>query len=391
MFLQKISISGVRNLNNITLNFSPSFNLIYGKNGSGKTSLLEAIHILGTGRSFRSAFAEEYINFHSPNCIVVGHTLKSISSAPLASETGTHIGLERHKEHGVNLKLNHQKCCSIADFTKELPLQLINTEAYRLLEGSSRLRRQFFDWGLFHVEHSFFPLWQRYGRALKQRNAALKHSALKHSAGRRDSSFLAWNKEIIECGQAIDELRIGFFNSYIPILKQVIREFLHCSDLDLVYKRGWSQKMDLNVALDSSLELDMMRGFTHKGIHRADLEFRLGPSHVDTVFSRGQLKLFISALIIARGLWLFEKTGKKSVFLVDDIHSELDGDSSSWLLKQLHHMGGQVILTTIEPEMTIRALQVVLDTQMQNIQDIQQDLNQQIKMFHVEHGGVIVV
>lgn len=366
MFLQHIKLSGIRNLNSAFLNFSPQFNLFYGKNGSGKTSVLEAIHLLAAGRSFRSSSAHEFVSFGLTSCVLSGKTIQRAKP-----ELNTfHLGVERHLEEGLTLRVNQEKGPSMGEFAQILPIQLINTDAYQLLEGSSRFRRQFIDWTLFHVEHSFFPLWQRYTRALKQRNAALKRVKFEGKP-----SVSAWDKELADCGEALDSLRSGFLSNFKPILDQVLKDFVQCQTLELVYKRGWSQDLLLEAALNVGFEQDALRGFTQAGAHRADVEFRLGPSHVDSVFSRGQQKLLIAALMIARGQWLLEQTGRCCVYLVDDLGSELDQDSSLWLLSRLKEMGGQVLLTSIEPELVSKFME-------------EKGEGHEFKMFHVEHGVV---
>jgi len=169
MQLNSLSISNLRNLHSIHLDLHPHFNIICGENGSGKTSLLEAIHLLSTGRSFRAKQAKQIIRFGQKACLVAG----AVSSM---SDTGraTRIGVERLLSGGIKIRVAEQDCTSIAELAKNLPLQLINSESYCLLEASPQYRRQFLDWILFHVEQSFFPVWQRFKRALQQRNAALR-------------------------------------------------------------------------------------------------------------------------------------------------------------------------------------------------------------------------
>lgn len=340
MYLQHIKLMRVRNLSQTMLDFVPHLNIIYGKNGSGKTSLLEAIHLLTTGRSFRSAYAHEFIAFNASDCVLSGKT------HPLNVNQGTSvsIGLERYRKGGMAIQINHQKCSSIAKLAQVLPLQMINTESYSLLEGSSRFRRQFVDWGMFHVEPQFFPVWHRYTRALKQRNAALKRAKFEGV-----SSVVAWNKELIELGCSLHDFRQEFLGSFAPLLSDVLGEILQPQLFSFRYKQGWSENLKLSEALEARLELDVIRGFTSQGPHRADLALMLGESFVETVLSRGQQKLLICALHIARAKWLFEKTGRRGLFLVDDLNSELDKDSSEWFLRNLIEMGGQVIITTIDP------------------------------------------
>lgn len=370
MFLQSLKLSGVRNLLALSLDFCPAFNIVIGKNGSGKTSFLEAIHLLAQGRSFRSHHAEEFVSFKSSHCVLSGKIKPFFpEESPAIS-----IGLEKHKTGQVGMQVNHQKCQSIAELAKLLPLQLMNTHTYCLLEGASRHRRQFLDWGMFHVEPRFFPVWQRYSRVLKQRNAALKRIKFEGK-----ESVLSWNKELIETGESLNEFREHFLDTFKPLLTEQLGEFLGDKQFRLHYKKGWNEALSLSEALDRHWEQDLLRGYTGCGPHRADLQFLIDESESNTVqaevtLSRGQQKLLICALLIARSQWLFQKTGQKALFLVDDLTSELDSFSSGWFLERLKEIGGQIILTAIDSGF---------------LQNYLKDI--QYKMFHVEQGQMVLV
>lgn len=390
MLLKHIKFSGLRNLHSASIQLSPRFNLFFGKNGSGKTSFLEAIHLLATGRSFRCNSTAEFITFNAKSCIVTGESRREepnedcfnegcinegcIQDSAQYSNHSLHLGIERLKEGGLTLKVGQDKCSSLAQFAQVLPLQMINTNTYQLLEGGSIVRRQFIDWGMFHVEHSFYPVWQKYQRALKQRNAALKRFKIEGV-----SSVLAWNKELCESGEQLSVFRAQLIQKFTPIFQQVLRELGYCEKLQLVFKRGWSEQMSLEEALQAGLEQDLARGFTQYGAHRGDLIFNLVDKgadsafsrDADTVFSRGQQKLLISALMIARGRWFYEQTGRRSLFLIDDLGSELDLESSEWLLHKLQELAGQVVVTMIDHSF---------------VKSFLEKREIEYKMFHVEHG-----
>lgn len=438
MYLQHIKVTGLRNLHSASIQFSPEINIIFGKNGSGKTSLLEAIHLLLTGRSFRSHHAEEFIHFDEQTCVLSGKVIPHFggleqeapqvllgiqktkersgrggqsgqnqqSSADAESDSkSTHPSTSRSNQKTI-IQINQQKCQSLADLARVLPLQLMNTETYHLLEGASRFRRAFLDWAMFHVEHSFFPIWQRYSRALKQRNAALKRlksegrgRSRSHSEG--VANVLAWNKELVESGEPLHAFRTGFIEDFGPKFLQVLGDFwgegnarqketdsssglistpvsisASSDPFSIQYHPGWSKEASLETALEESLPQDLARGFTTQGPHRGDLSFLFHESDVETVLSRGQQKLLISSLMLARAEWFVEKTGRQALFLLDDLNSELDADSTLWLLNRLKSLGGQVILSTIDPE-SIRPLLESLESSAP-----------QYHMFHVEHGRV---
>src|SRR5690606_17108308 len=148
MPLKRLTVTAVRNLHPVTLHPSPRINIISGPNGSGKTSLLEAIHILGLARSFRSTRLQPVIQYQQDSCTVFGEVFLSGGNA-------SKIGITRSRQADYDIRINGQNARSTAELAEVLPLQLINPDSFRLLEGAPKQRRQYLDWGVFHVEHRF--------------------------------------------------------------------------------------------------------------------------------------------------------------------------------------------------------------------------------------------
>lgn len=365
MYLKQLKLSTFRNLHSTTLDFCDQFNWIFGKNGSGKTSLLETIYLLSTGRSFRTRYAGEFIQEGESTCVAFGSVLAKNGSQ------STRLGIERHRSEGLRLRMNEQPFDTLSEWVKILPLQLINIDSYQLLNGPPKPRRQFLDWAMFHVEHSYFSHLQRYRRALKQRNAALK------TRDRRNiSDVLAWNPELIEAGEAITALRRQFVEAFSPIFKDYLTQFftkgMSLDEVRLNFSPGWNEKFDLSTAFTTSLERDIAFGYTSIGPHRADICFLQGNIPVETRLSRGQLKMFISALYLARSGFVSRVAGRAPVCLVDDLCSELDREASIRLLTGLLAQKAQVFTTSIDKD-------IVLDhiSAMEGLE---------FRMFHVEHG-----
>ena len=242
---------------------------------------------------------------------------------------------------------------------KQLPLQLINSESYEILEASPKYRRQFLDWILFHVEQGFYPVWQRFRRALQQRNAALKKGrACSHSEVR------VWDNELAAMGFEIDQYRKAIIKEIIPIFKEIMRDLTKIkAGFQLQYLPGWNEEKALKEALDHSFERDMAFGHTTVGPHRAELEFLVDGVAAKTVLSRGQSKLFICALLMARAKLLSQREGRRCLFLIDDLGSELDQGASTQLLEALMGLGSQVIVTCIDPNPLLRVLRGAENTQ----------------------------
>ncbi len=350
MQLNSLSISHLRNIEAIDLVLNPRFNIFYGENGEGKTSLLEAVYVLTTGRSFRAAKPRQIITFGTNSCLISG-----IACAREREHAGaaTRMGVERFQTGGIKIRLAEQDCHSIALLAKTLPVQLINSDSYAILEATPKFRRQFLDWAMFHVEPSFYSTWQRFNRALQQRNAALKASKLLPL-----ESIRVWDKEFVEMGETIDAQRRELLTDLLKVFSNVVSELLNLNKtISIQYQSGWNRDFSLQEELERTLERDRAWGYTTLGPQRADLEFLIDNVPAKNVLSRGQSKLFICALLMARATLLYQRHGRRCVFLIDDLNSELDQGASKLLINALSQLGGQVLITSIEGEPLAKLLE----------------------------------
>src|SRR5262245_18819983 len=165
MSLAELSLEDVRCLQRAELSLHPGQNLLWGGNASGKTSLLEAIFLLGRGRSFRTRSSERLIRHGEARLRVRGRT-----SGPLSQS----IGVEVSREEGTVAKIQSTPVPSLAELSRVFAVQVIEPGAHKLIEEGGQRRRRWMDWAVFHVEPEFIDTWARYSRALKQRNAALR-------------------------------------------------------------------------------------------------------------------------------------------------------------------------------------------------------------------------
>lgn len=355
-YISQLKVSNIRNLATQELEFDPGFNIMFGDNGSGKTSLLEAIHLLSLGRSFRTHNASKFISFGGSNCIV-----RALIHSGLSHECPqTWLGIEKPLSGRVQLRIGERTESSISAFTRILPVQLIDSNSYLLVEGGPEHRRQFIDWGVFHVEHSFLRSWQMMQRALDQRNAALRS---------RSVGTDVWADTFAQHAVTVDAMRVKYISEFSEIFLRLLDEIMGWKGIELLYKRGWSEDLDLREALRSGLMQDLVQGYTGYGPQRADLKFLVNGQPVKAVFSRGQIKMFVCIMLLARAYYL--QRVQRCVFLLDELLAELDQDNSSRLVRALVDLGGQVFVTGTEK---VRLSELLA--------------GQCGKMFHVEHGCV---
>lgn len=361
--LTRLTVRNVRNLIDANLSELSQINLIHGENGAGKTSLLEAIHLLATARSFRHSQARPVIRHQQESMLV---TARWTDRSGLAHQSG----IERWQDGRMRIRCDGERVATAAELAALLPIQVLNAESFSLIEGSPSLRRQFFDWGVFHVEHRFFPIWSVAQRALRQRNALLKHGRIDRSA------WELWTAAYAEPGMQLQELRAEHFER----LERAFQEALAAiapeltDEISLGLYSGWGEGRILADVLEAERETDLQRGYTRAGPHRADLRIKAQGLPAQEVLSRGQIKIVSAALKLAQGKLLYDVTGRRCLYLIDDLAAELDRAHRQRLGYELARIGAQVFVTALSPE---------------DLSDCwPQTLSQSPRMFHVEHGVV---
>jgi len=333
--LSHLEITGLRNLEQQRLASLAGVNIFYGENGAGKTSILEAIHLLGLARSFRSTQLTPVIQHDKSSCTVFGRVEgKDYVSGALT------LGVKRQRGGGVQIRVGGKPEKNAISLAEALPIQLINATSYLLLEGGPKQRRQFMDWGVFHVEQSFYDVWRNVQRCIKQRNAILRK-------GGPIKQIEPWNESLLISATRLDEARKSYTDKLEPVFISIMERLSDLGDIRLQYRRGWKEGSYRDI-LAASLERDRRRGLTHYGPHRADLEILAQGHPAAQVLSRGQQKLLVCALRLAQAKLLSEQRGKGLVILVDDLPAEVDSQHQRRLCALLDELGMQLFLTCIE-------------------------------------------
>lgn len=359
--LTQVHIDGIRNLRNVKLRGLQRINVFFGTNGSGKTSVLESIHVLGMARSFRSTSIRTLITHGEDTCTVYG----AVQLPGLASALS--LGVQRQRTGWAQLKIGGRTARSVAELASQLPLQVITAESFGLLTGPPVGRRQYLDWGVFHVEHRFFAQWQRFQRCIKQRNMLLRRGKLS------GQELAVWTRDLAQSGSAITDFREAYFSQLTPRFKSVMAELAPSLDgLELQFRRGWDSELSYGQALERGVATDLEQGYTHVGPQRADVRVTWdGHAAADTL-SRGQQKLVVCGLKLAQGQLLREAGGGECVYLIDDLPSELDERHSRRVCEVLAAMESQVFITCVDRE---------------DLAALWPD-SAALGVFHVEHGEV---
>lgn len=339
MILSELTVRDLRCIEQAELSLHAGRNLIWGGNGSGKTSLLEAMFLLGRGRSFRTRNSERLVRHGRDGLVVFGRTDPGGQDQYGLAHA---VGVEVDRRQGTRARVDAAPVGSLAELSRVFPVQVIDPEIHKLIEEGGRRRRRWLDWAVFHVEPQFGDWWLRFARALKQRNAALRE---------RGGVTRPWDVEMIALGERISEARRAVVERMQPYWREVVAG-LDCPVGELQYFRGWGAQHSLGEALESSRARDEGRGLTHVGPHRADVLLRVGGRLAREVLSRGQQKLMAVALTLAQLRLLKEGSGTTPTLLLDDPAAELDAEHLGHFVRQIALLGCQLVITSLQPETT---------------------------------------
>jgi DNA replication and repair protein RecF len=333
MALRRLQVTDFRCLQSVDLPLDPEFTLISGANASGKTSLLEAIYMLGRGRSFRTRRLEHVIRRGTDQFTVFGEVDAGASRIPL--------GVEGSRE-GVRARIAAAPAKSLAELALALPVQIIDPEVHKLIEDGPYRRRRFLDWGVFHVEPGFIETWQRYQQILRQRNSALK-------ARQARPAVAAWDKDLIRHADALTDARVRYVDR-LAVPATTLGHSLLGKEVSLRYRTGWTKDLGLAEALEQSWPQDQERGSTQVGPHRAELVVQVEGLAAKDHISRGQQKLLAAALLIAQ-VKLFPADARvHPTLLLDDPAAELDQAHLGALIAEVSGAKNQLIVTTLQPD-----------------------------------------
>lgn len=355
MPLSLLEIENLRPFEKVFLAPDTRLNVFVGPNASGKTSILEAIHLLGTGRSFRTPQLDQLIRHTTPLFLVSGFYQEThVSSTRLAvqrspGKISVHAGNDKHP--------------TASSLARIFPLQIISPDNHFQFMSSARYRRGILDWGVFHVEPDFHHQWVRFQRALQQRNAGLKQAWT-------SAACFAWDPDLVAAAEKIHYYRTQFLSLWGPRFKYYCQELLGNNHGEIVFKQGWNPELSLAHSLQNDRERDRQRHITHSGPQRADISVNFFQQPARISASHGQQKLLIMALRLSQLALFAEITKRPCVVLVDDLAAELDPVHRRLLMKLFACLPLQIFVTANEDG--------VISTQGWSSH----------KVFHVEQGKV---
>ena len=333
MYLSEMEVENLRCLHRADVEFHPGANLVHGVNGAGKTSLLEAVHLLARGRSFRTRHTDRLVAQGQDTLRVFGR---------LTDSTVSSLGFGYSREAGTEVRIDRRSPRSLAELSVAFPAVVLDPGIHRLVEEGPSLRRKWLDWGVFHVEPSFVELWSNFSQTLKQRNAALK---IHHDPS-------PWDQELAMLGELLATARRQAVALLAPHWEQTVQSMLGV-EIAIGYFQGWSQERSLSESLEHHWASDMERGTTGQGPHRFDVQLTVGRRLARDFLSRGQQKLLGAAMALSMARLVSRLSGQTPTLLLDDPAAELDREKTAKLLAEVQALQGQLIMTSLDHDSAI--------------------------------------
>ena len=313
MILRSITTENFRNLTPATIEFHPSANLIVGRNGQGKTNLLESIYFLATTKSFRTPRIASAIRFETESVFAAGLLER------FGVEKRLSVGLDTSRRRV--LMINGEKV-ALASYLAVMSVFAYSSARLEILRGTPEERRRFLDRGIASIHPPYLEDLGRYARVLRQRNALLQSGTT--------SGLEAWNEELIAAGDVITKARDAYVDELRSELAKIIAEHrYHITDIDMIYRP--SDARDVAQLRPAELRARV----TLAGPQRDRLDFVTAGRSAAEVLSGGELKMIVLFLKFAK-LELFRRRfDEAALFLLDDVDAELDLEILEKLLLRL--------------------------------------------------------
>lgn len=337
--LKTLSTVSFRGLEDQTLVFSDAFNVFMGKNGSGKTSLLEAFYYLCTQKSFRTSKPHYLIQQDQPELFLRG----TFALGDL-EET---VAFQRDRQGKKTFQRKADVEAPFLAWARLVPVLFMDTASHRELADTPSVRRHLLDWTLFHIDEPYALEWKNFQRILKQRNAALKT---------QDASLDYWDHALVEASKIIDEARERCCVMLGERVQTLLDTHHALGSMRFAYDRGWPKKKSYEDVLMQNRRRDQASGYTHWGPHRADILITCDNTTVSEALSQGQMKMLHMFLRLAQHLLVEEATGRRALFLIDDLLAELDTKNGHHMIRLWSEYRLQVMLTRVQSGRLVKTL-----------------------------------
>ncbi len=335
MAFSKIDLRNFRCFDSLSIDISSKSNLFYGKNGCGKTSILESIYVASSGRSFRTSNLESLIKEGSEAFIIRAYD----------DNTGSVLEIKKAKTKPINIKINNSRV-TISELVRAFPSFSIDSKTFFYNDNAPEYRRKHLDRGLFIASPDYAKDWFGYFRSLKQRNSALKLGDITQAK--------AYDSLLVDHGERLNSLRQSLIMEvkqiYDDIVYKLIQENQRAnifSNLDIYLKPGFDNSQSLMESLLNSNNIDLKRKITTVGPHKADVIFESKGLLIKDIFSRGEQKLLSILWSLSQNIYLGMVFNLNPILLLDDLSSELDAEMLDCFLPTLKYIENRFVFSNI--------------------------------------------
>ncbi|MFL3004909.1 MAG: DNA replication/repair protein RecF [Candidatus Neomarinimicrobiota bacterium] len=341
MAISKLSLFSFRNHEKKEITFSKGITVIWGENGSGKTSLLEAIYILSLGKSFKT---------HKQSSIIKkGHTSYILKGDFSYGGITNSVAIQTNLNNTKTIKVNGKTIKNRKEIIGKNNVVVLSPEDQVITKGGPKERRLFFDRLFSIVDSDYLNTLQEFNRALKQRNALILNC--KQTKG---ESFSPWEEKLSISAVKLWEIRKKCFSGYLKSLNSVVSEYQKSLILNVLYIEKTYKKEDFEKKLKQTRDRDCLLGTTSHGPHRDNIKILWSGKDIREYGSQGEHKISLILLKLAEIHLIKQKTGKNPTILLDDVFAKLDLNRSKKLVSYLNSIKTeekdpiQTIITTTD-------------------------------------------
>ncbi len=366
MFLKKLSIVNFKNYGQAQFDFSDRINCFVGDNGVGKTNLLDAIHYLALAKSYFNAVDSQNIKHEEEFAVIQGDFIRDNHPEAI------YCGIQRNKRK--QFRRNKKDYQKLSEHIGIIPLVMISpADSSLILEGGEE-RRKFINSVIAQFDRNYLENLIQYNHALLQRNRLLKDI---NNSETFDRDYLSvWDDQLTGYGQKIFETRKDFIEKLLPVFSQFYRTISgEREEVELVYESQLFGN-DMQTLLKESLRKDLILQYTTTGIHKDDLEMKLGGYPLKKTGSQGQQKTFLVALKLAKFDFIKRISGMNPILLLDDVFDKFDHSRVEQIIRLVAENNfGQIFIT---------------DTSISHLKGILEEINIDHKVFSVSHNQNII-
>ena len=331
MYIEKIKLQNFRNYEQLDLDLNKNINIIYGDNAQGKTNILEAIFLCSFGKSFRTTKEKEMIKFNEDRCLVEIFYQKKDREGKIKIEIG----------NKKQISINGVKIKKLSELLGNINIVLFTPDDINILKDGPANRRRFLDMMIGQLKPNYVYNLNMYLKTIEQRNNYLRQI---REENKPEEMLEIWDEKLTEYGNIIYNYRKQFMDLIAEKINEIHKKITEDKEnIKIEYTSNCDSKEEYLKLLKQRRKLDIIKGFTTKGVHRDDFVIYINDKEVNTYGSQGQNRTVVLSLKLAELNVIYDLIGEYPILLLDDFMSELDENRRKNFLKNIENT--QVILT----------------------------------------------